>query len=112
MTTKGPDLWPGLDILTKQPLLIERVAGLSCNGIYGALVDLLLDCTKQQEERLAHGFLQKVAESNILESLLFNQPQIASRPYLEVAVHADGHPVSQHLLHNGLGPAQHQFGVL
>lgn len=62
VTRKVSDLWSGLNILTKQPLLIECVAGLSCNGIYGALVDLLLDCTQQQEERLADCFLQKVAE--------------------------------------------------
>lgn len=70
------DLWPGLHILTKQPLLIERVAGLSCNGIYGALVDLLLDCTQQQEERLTHCFLEKVAEkwSQNPGVSAFNQP--------------------------------------
>lgn len=111
-----PDLWPGLNILTKQPLLIERVAGFSGNGIYGALVDLLLDCTQQQEERLTHGFLEKVAETwsqkKKPEVSAFNQAQILSCPHLEVAVHADGHPVSQHLLHNGLSPAQHQLGVL
>ena len=33
-------------------------------------------------------------------------------PHLEVAVHADRHPVGQHFLHNGLSAAQHQFGVL
>lgn len=33
-------------------------------------------------------------------------------PHLEVAVHADGHPVGQHFLHNRLSAAQHQFGVL
>lgn len=32
--------------------------------------------------------------------------------HLEVAVHADGHPVGQHFLHDGLGAPQHQFGVL
>lgn len=59
---EASDLWLGLDILAEQPLLIKSVAGLPCNGIYGALVDLLLDCTQQQEERLTHRFLQKVAE--------------------------------------------------
>lgn len=57
------DLWLGLNILAEQPLLIEGVAGLPRDGIYGALVDLLLDCTQQQEERLTHCFLQNVAES-------------------------------------------------
>lgn len=110
---KLPDLWPGLDILPEQPLLVERVAGLSCNGIDGALVDLLLDCTQQQEERLAHGFLEKVAEKWSQNSAVcLNQPQMISCAHLEVAVHADGHPVSQHLLHNRLCPTQHQFGVL
>lgn len=33
-------------------------------------------------------------------------------PHLEVAVHADGHPVGQHFLHDRLSAAQHQFGVL
>lgn len=33
-------------------------------------------------------------------------------PHLEVAVHADGHPVGQHFLHNRLGAPQHQLGVL
>lgn len=55
------DLWLGLDILAEQPLLIERVAGLPCDGVYGALVDLLLDCTQQKEEGLTHCFLQNVA---------------------------------------------------
>lgn len=59
---RGSDLWPSLNILTKQPLLIECVARLSRNGIDGALVDLLLDCTQQKEERLAHSFLQKMAQ--------------------------------------------------
>lgn len=59
------DLWFGLNILAEQPLFVEGVAGLPCNGIYGALVDLLLDCTKQQEERLTHCFLHnmEVAEA-------------------------------------------------
>lgn len=52
------DLWLGLDVLPQQPLLVEGVAGLPCDGVYGALVDLLLDCTKQQEKRLPHRFLQ------------------------------------------------------
>lgn len=54
------DLWFGLNILAEQPLFVEGVAGLPCNGIYGALVDLLLDCTKQQEERLTHCFLHNM----------------------------------------------------
>lgn len=33
-------------------------------------------------------------------------------PHLQVAVHADGHPVGQHLLHDRLRAPQHQFGVL
>lgn len=56
------DLWLGLDILAEQPLLIEGVAGLPCNGVYGALVDLLLDCTQEQEERLTHRFLHNASE--------------------------------------------------
>lgn len=52
------DLWLGLYVLPQQPLLVEGVAGLPCDGVYGALVDLLLDCTKQQEKRLTHRFLQ------------------------------------------------------
>lgn len=70
------DLWLGLNILAEQPLLIEGVAGLPCDGIYGALVDLLLDCTQQQEERLTHCFLQNVAESCSQKSdvlILLNQ---------------------------------------
>ena len=56
------DLWLGLDVLAEQPLLVEGVACLPCDGVYGALVDLLLDCTQQQEERLAHCFLKIVAQ--------------------------------------------------
>lgn len=56
------DLWLGLNILAEQPLLIEGVAGLPCNGVYGALVDLLLDCTQEQEERLAHRFLHNASD--------------------------------------------------
>lgn len=48
----------GLDVLAQQPLLVEGVASLPRDGVYGALVDLLLDGTQQQEERLAHRFLQ------------------------------------------------------
>lgn len=45
--------------------------------------------------------------------LLFNQASYNwAMPHLEVAVHADRHPVGQHFLHNGLSAAQHQFGVL
>ena len=29
-----------------------------------------------------------------------------------VVVHGEGEPVGQHLLHDGLGPAQHQLRVL
>lgn len=54
------NLWLGLDILAEQPLLIQGVAGLSCDGVYGSLVDLLLDCTQQQEERLTHCLLKNV----------------------------------------------------
>lgn len=50
-------LWLGLNILSEQPLLVEGVAGLPCDGIYGALVDLLLDSAQQQEEGLTHRFL-------------------------------------------------------
>lgn len=56
------DLWLSLNILAEQPLLIEGVAGLPCDGVYGALVDLLLDRTQQQEERLTHCFLKNVAK--------------------------------------------------
>lgn len=42
----------GLDVLPQQPLLVERVARLACDGIDGALVDLLLDGAQEQEERL------------------------------------------------------------
>lgn len=56
------DLWLGLNVLPEQPLLVESVAGLPCDGVYRALVDLLLDCTQQQEERLTHCFLKNVAE--------------------------------------------------
>lgn len=52
-------LWLGLNVLAEQPLLIEGVAGLPCNGIYRSLVDLLFDCTQQQEKRLTHCFLQR-----------------------------------------------------
>lgn len=55
------DLWLGLNVLAEQPLLIEGVAGLPCDGIYGSLVDLLLDCTQQQEERLPHCLLKNVS---------------------------------------------------
>lgn len=59
---EGSDLWLGLNILAEQPLLVEGVAGLPRDGVYGSLVDLLLDRTQQQEERLAHCFLKNVAE--------------------------------------------------
>lgn len=59
-------------------------------------------------------------ESNITGvAILYNQACLITLlslflfcPHLEVAVHADGHPVSQHFLHNRLSAAQHQFGVL
>lgn len=113
-----PDLWLGLNILAEQPLLIESVAGLPCDGVYGAFVDLLLDCTEQQEERLTHCFLKNAAERRSQKSKLwqlilscyFAEPHF--HPHLEVAVHADGHPVSQHFFHNRLGTTQHQLGVL
>lgn len=31
--------------------------------------------------------------------------------YSEIAVHADGHPVGEHLLHHGFCSPQHQLGV-
>lgn len=48
------------------------------------------------------------------ELIFFSQTfaESSSHPHLQVAVHAYGHPVGQHLLHNRLGAAQHQFGVL
>lgn len=60
----------GLHILAEQPLLVEGVAGLPRDGVYGALVDLLLDRTKQQEERLTHRFLQDAGGEKKLRSKL------------------------------------------
>lgn len=40
------DLWLGLDVLSEQPLLVEGVPGLPCDGVYRTLVDLLLDGTQ------------------------------------------------------------------
>lgn len=60
------DLWFGLNVLPEQPLLVEGVAGLPCDGVYGALVDLLLDSTQQQKERLAHRLLKDKTERWIL----------------------------------------------
>lgn len=72
------DLWLGLNVLTEKPLLVEGVAGFPCEDVYGALVDLLLDCTKKQEKRLAHRFLENKTqvsksffESNPLSAFLF-----------------------------------------
>lgn len=48
----------GLDVLAEEPLLVEGVASLARDGVDGALVDLLLDGTEQQEERLTHCFLE------------------------------------------------------
>lgn len=49
----------GLDVLPQQPLLIEGVPGLPGDGVDGALVNLLLDGTDQQEERLSDCLLGK-----------------------------------------------------
>lgn len=114
------DLRRGLDVLAQQPLLVERVAGLPRDGVDGALVDLLLDCTQQQEERLAHRFLEITKErEGRSQNISFHEafflttpPPPPSEHHLEVAVHADGHPVGEHLLHDGLGAPQHQLGVL
>lgn len=47
----------GLNVLPQQPLLVECVAGFACDGVDGAFVDLLLDGTQQQEERLTYCLL-------------------------------------------------------
>lgn len=90
----------GFDVFPEKPLLVERVARLPRDGIDRALVDLLFDGAQQQEERLTDRLLM-VAERNnrsptrakALEKLM------NLRTNLKVAVHADGHPVGQHLLH-------------
>lgn len=52
---------PGLClyVLPQQPLLVEGVPGLPCNGVDGTLVNLLFDGTDQQEERLSNCLLGK-----------------------------------------------------
>lgn len=55
----GTHPWLCLNVLPQQPLLIEGVPGLPCNGVNGALVNLLLDGTDQQEEGLSNCFLGK-----------------------------------------------------
>lgn len=47
----------GLNVLPQQPLFVECVAGLARDGVYRALVDLLLDGAQEQEEWLPHGLL-------------------------------------------------------
>ena len=62
------DLWFSLDVLSQEPLLVEGVAGLACDGINGTLVDLLPDGTQQQEEGLSDSLLQagkKVSNTKI-----------------------------------------------
>lgn len=52
---------PGLClyVLPQQPLLVEGVPGLPCNGVDGTLVNLLFDGTDQQEEGLSNCLLRK-----------------------------------------------------
>lgn len=48
-----------LYVLPQQPLLVEGVPGLPCNGIDGTLVNLLFDSTDQQEKGLSNSLLGK-----------------------------------------------------
>jgi len=45
--------------LSDELVLAERVAGLSCDGVNGAFLHLLLDGTEEGEERFAGALLRK-----------------------------------------------------
>lgn len=51
-----------VDLLPDELVLTERVAGLSCNGINGSLLHLLLDGTVEHEQRLPGTLLQRGTE--------------------------------------------------
>lgn len=65
----GAHLRFGFDVFSQEPLLVERVARLPRDGVGRALVDLLLDGTQQQEERLADRLLRG-RETRMLTSVL------------------------------------------
>lgn len=116
-------LWFGFDVFSEEPLLVERVTRLPRDGVNRALVDLLFDGAQQQEERLTDRLLM-VAERNNCSPMQVKPPSpekplgewnsaalVYWRTNLKVAVHADGHPVGEHLLHYWLCSPQHQFRV-
>jgi len=51
-----------VNLLSDELVLTERVASLSCDGVNGAFLHLLLDGTEEGEERLACTLLQGVLE--------------------------------------------------
>lgn len=53
----GTHPWLCLDVLPQEPLLVQGVPGLPCNGVDGAFVNLLFDCTDQEEEGFANCLL-------------------------------------------------------
>ncbi len=74
------------DLFSQQTLFGEGVAGVVRHGVDGSLLHLVLDGFEQDEQRRPGAVFQ-------------------------VVVHGQGHPVGEHLLHDGFGAAQHQLRV-
>lgn len=48
-----------VNLLSDELVLTKRIAGLSCDGVNGALLHLLLDGTVQHEQRFSRTLLHK-----------------------------------------------------
>lgn len=76
------------------------------------LVVILQVCAHESPLPLAAGDNQECTLLSVPLLLIKPLPSLTLHPHLQVAVHADGHPVGQHLLHDRLRAPQHQLGVL